>query len=290
MKRLNLLHGLEITLFSALMAFAISAKAEENLMATVPAAQPSIAPMGMLDIRPGYLPLTGEFYSENAAELGIKIGKNAQLSYLQAFNNNLLSRADETSGVSPSMQPGFIRGKLNNILESAETGLKLSYEQRLYLPVMESQQNAGLIAASRNYFKLSRKMNDSLTLSLFEIPILFVNSRAGTGVGDKAKANTFFENRVYLIADLQLSSKLSLSVPVMFHQTRAGNFEGAKNANGWSYFVWLNPELDYEIVDKTTIGVSYYNNDSLFASDLSQSNFAGGLESGVVQLVFTQML
>ena len=279
MRKSSLLHGLELTIWGTLIAFAVTANAE-----------PPIAPMGMLDIRPGYLPLTGEFYTENAAELGAKIGKNAQLSYFQAFNSNLLSRAETTTGVAPSLQPGFIRGKLNNIWENPANKLKLSYEQRLYLPVMESQQNQGMILASRNYFKLSRQMNEVLKLSVYEIPIFFLNSRSGTGEGAAAKANNIFENRVYLMADIQITQKLSLSIPLMFHQTRTGNYGEAKNANGWSHYVWTAPELDYEVAANTTLGVAYYNNDSLMAADLSDTNFSGGLASGVFQLVFTQTL
>lgn len=290
MKKNNLLHGLELTIWGTLIAFAVTANAEQKVAATVKASEPAITPMGMLDVRPGYLPKSGEFYSENAAELGAKIGKNAQLSYFQAFNSNLLSRNEATTGVAPSMQPGYIRGKLNNIWENAENKLKLSYEQRLYLPVTEAQQNTGLIFASRNYFKLNRKINDTVSLTLSEIPIFFLNSRSGVGAGATARANNIFENRVYLIADFTLTEKLSLSIPLMFHQTRTGNYGEAANANGWSHFVWTAPELDYQVAANTTLGVAYYNNDSLMAADLSDTNISGALESGVVQLVFTQTL
>lgn len=290
MKNTNLLQGLELTILGTLVAFAVTVNAAEKVVAKISAPEPQVKIMGMLDVRPGYLPRSGELYTENVAELGAKIGKNAQLSYSQAFNNNLFSRRDATTGVSPSMQPGFIRGKLNNIYENTANKLKLSYEQRLYLPVMESQQNAGLIVASRNYFKLSRTVNETLKLTLSEIPIFFLNSRAGTGLGDKASANPVFENRVYLIADFQLTQKISLSIPLMFHQTRMGDYSGAANANGWSFYVWTAPELDYQVLENTTLGLAYYNYDSLFAPDLSKTNFGGGIESGVVQLVFTQTL
>ncbi len=284
------MHRVEVTVLGTFLALAVTAKGEEKLSARIKAVEPTVNLTGMLDIRPGYLSKTGEFYTENAAELGVKVGKNLSLTYLQAFNNNLYNPGEKTTGAAPSMQVGYVRGRINGFWENTENRLKLSYEQRLYLPVMEAQQDLGLIAASRNYFKLSHKVNDSLSLSVFEIPVLFAHTKSGTGFGATASANNIFENRVYLIADIQFTQKISLSIPVMFHQTRKGDYADAKNSGTWSHFVWTNPELDYSITDKTIVGVSYYNNDSFFASDYSDTNFGGALESGVFQLVFTQLL
>ena len=290
MKKINLLNGLELTIWGTLIAFAVTANAEEKIAGAIPPTDTQVSAMGMLDIRPGLVTKSGEMLTENAVELGAKFGKKYQLSYFQAFNSNLYSRSETTTGVSPSIQPGYIRGKVNDIWENAENKLKLSYEQRVYLPVMESQGNTGMIFASRNYFKLSRPINEVVKLTLSEIPILFVNSKSGVGSGATANANNIFENRVYLITDIQITEKLTLSIPLMFHQTRKANYEGAANSSSWTFHVWASPELDYSLTDNTTLGLAYYNNASLFSPDLAYTNFGPGLESGVVQLVFTQVL
>jgi len=253
-----------------------------------------IKPSGYLDLRPSWITKTGGFTTENTAEMGAKVTADTSVTYMQGFNTNLYDplSPELSSGVRLELALGALRTKVNNIWKNDREGLALSYENRIYLPVDAASQDRGFITAFRNYIKLSKAFSDSVKFTLSDAIIPLIHSRAGNvAANGTASANGIFENRVYLVADLQLTDKFSLSLPLMFHQTRTANFriDAANNAS-WSFYVWTSPELDYAVSDSLTLGISYYNNDSFFNSNLSKAQFGQALESGEFQFVLTASL
>lgn len=243
---------------------------------------------GLLDFRPSYTSKTGELHTENTAAIGYQFNADRAIGYTQYVNSNLYNpqASEEESGLQAKLDVGFVNGKFKNLWQSEAKDLAFSYEARLYTPTSQSAQDAGMITTNRNYLTLKKTFNETFSLSVVELPIFHLYSRSGAN----GKANPFFENRVYLIADINLTSKLSLSLPLMFHQTRYANFQdGAKNNNSWGYFVYVWPEVTYAIDDTYSVGVSYYS-DNLLTSDLAKFTLGDGLEQGVYQLVFTASL
>lgn len=265
--------------------------ANQKLEAQVPA---GISATGYIDLRPSWITKTGNFTTEDTVELGAKLTADTSLTYMQGVLTNIYdpNSPEATSGMKPQLDAGAIRTKVNNIWKDDSRGLSLGYENRIYLPVDEPSQSHGMISAVRNYVKLSKKVNDQLKLTLSEVATPMFHNRAGTiSTAGIASANKVFENRVYFITDIQLSEKLSLSVPLMFHQTRTADFRSdAANNASWSFLVWTSPELDYAVNDNLTLGLAYYNNDSFFTPNLSKAQFGQALESGEFQFVLTASL
>ncbi|MEZ4749605.1 MAG: hypothetical protein R3B54_02950 [Bdellovibrionota bacterium] len=85
-----------------------------------------------------------------------------------------------------------------------------------------------------------------------------------------------------MIGDVTLAKGLTLSLPLMFHQTRHRSYQaGAKNNDSWSLFLWTWPELLYSVTEKTAVGLSYYS-DNLLEAD--------GLAKGVAQVTLQAKL
>jgi len=260
--------------------------AEDITGAAVPAASESKF-VGGIDLRPSVKTKFGTNHSEDTLEFGYQWAKNRIFTVVQYFETNL---KNSDPGAEPfTLYDTFLRTRINKIAELAD-GLSFSYQSRIYLPASQGSKDRGMIATFRNYLTLSQKVNDVVTLTLSDLPILPVYTGGGVGSGETASANAYFENRVYLIGDFQITSKLSLSVPIMFHQTRYSNFsEGAKNNNAWTYFLWTYPEITYELTGNTSVGLAYYSS-NLVKSDLSELTLGDGLEDGVLQLVFAATL
>jgi hypothetical protein len=245
--------------------------------------------LGMIDLRPSYRQ-AGSFYMENAFELGYQFTPDVTASFLLAQNNNLLETKPGAGGFSPTIERSFARVRVNNIWQNKEQGLSLSYEQRLYVPVAAYDQEAGMIALSRNYFKLKKKFSDSFSLSFYEILVPSFYQRAGFVGATGPAAVAAFENRVYVMPAITFSSKLSLVFPIMFHQTRYRDFQaGARNNDSWRFFLWINPELTYAVNDNFSVGLGYYS-DNLIKNDLSAITIGDGLKNGITQLAFTAEL
>jgi hypothetical protein len=265
--------------------------ANQKVEAQAPA---GISATGYIDLRPSWITKFGNFTTEDTVELGAKLTADTSLTYMQGILTNIYdpNSPEAASGMKPQLDAGAIKTKVNNIWKSDSDGLALSYENRVYLPVDEASQSRGMITAIRNYIKLSKSVTDNLKFTLSEIAIPMIHNQSGivSSVGG-ASANKVFENRVYFIADLQLTQKLSLSMPLMFHQSRTANFRSdAANNASWSFHVWTSPELDYAVNDNLTLGLAYYNNDSFFTPNLSKAQFGQALESGEFQFVLTASL
>ncbi len=258
-----------------------------SVVAAVPApVAPASSLIGVLDLRPSYLPGVGGGYSENLLEVGYKFNSTYSVSYAQFFNTNIYdpTTGPDEGGVRLTLPGSFIRTRANKVLQSGDFNLGL--QNRLYLPLASAERDNGKITSIRQYFSFNQKVSETLSFTASVIPIAHVYSRA---VGVKGSANPAFENRVYLITNINLSEKLSFSLPLMFHQTKARSAAGAANSGAWTFFAWANPELGYQINPNVAVGVGYYS-DNLIKADLSGWDVRNGLVNGVAQLFATMEL
>lgn len=278
------------------LALAAVAQAEDLSTSTAtPAAAPSqtvdtvAAPgqstsklVGMIDMRPSWTMNLGEFHNEGVVEVGWQFNPNLILSSWVEFTTNILNnRAPlEEQGLNPTLGATIVRTRVNHLYDNAAKDFWISYENRTYLPTATASRDRGMIAVSRNYLKLNKKVSNSVTLMLYDILIPQIYARAGSG----KSANPAFENRVYAMVSWDITSRLNFLVPIMFHQTKYRDFAaGAANNDAWTFTLWTYPELDWALTDNFTIGLSYYS-DNLIKSDLSGFDFAG-LGKGVFQFV-----
>lgn len=257
--------------------------------ATVNIAKPSdTAITGTLDIRPSWGSKAGEVHTENWVDLGYKSG-NYHLIYEQDFNTNIYSPGKATSGMDLTLIHGFIRAKANDVWVSPSKTYTLSLELRPFVPTYKVEREKGMITIVRAYAKFAAKVSDAVTLSAWEVPIAHVYDRAGNNVGGALSANRVFENRVYLMADWNITDKWALNFPIWISNSKFRNY--ANNVGGnWDNSLWTYPELDYAINNNYTLGLSWYNNDSFFNSDFSDSNFKQAFEGGITQVVFRATL
>ncbi len=238
---------------------------------------------GALDMRPSMAASGADsFHTENSVELGINLTEDINVSYLQAFNTNIARHRGDGTGLDLYAFDGFFRARFAPIWKSADESLTFTYAPRVFTPTFKARRDAGMITTVRNYFTLSKKVSSVVTVTGSIIPIFHAYSRTGSGSGTDASANPVFENRVYAIVDISLTDKLSLSLPLFFHQTRHLNYQaGAKNNDAWSLLVWTYPELLYAVTPKLTVGVAFYSDDLLKAD---------GLGKGVGQLTLQASL
>jgi len=274
-------------LFSALSMLAMSARvnAETAAASTASVAAPSASKaLAAVDIRPSWTTQTGEFHSENSLMGGYQFTDKLSSTVVYNFNNNIQTPG-QTLGLNLETVDFSLRFKASNLYQESNTGIAISYEQRMYLPLAEAARSKGMIAVSRNYLKASKSFGEIYKLTLMELPILHLYERAGSiSQTGAAAANPVFENRVYLINDFQLTKAVSLSLPVFFHVTWYRDFQaGAKNNNGSSYFFYTYPEVTYAINDNLAVAAAYYS-DNLILGDLSNTDLSAGLEKGVFQV------
>lgn len=257
---------------------------------TTTAGAPSTNFFGALEIRPSWAPNGNVVTSEDYAELGYRVSADTTVSYAQNFLRTLYSPTTNSSDLLGSVDAGLFRAKVNNLWIDSANGLSLAYEQRLYLPTAQRDRDAGMIAISRNYVKLAKKINEAITLTVMELPILAVYERAGTLRGSSATANPIFQNRLYLLGSFNLTKSLNFTLPVMFHQTRYRDFQAnARNNDSWDFLVWTYPELTWQVDSTMSFGIAYYS-DNLVKPDLSGLSIAKGLENGIIQVVATASL
>lgn len=258
--------------------------------ATVNVARPSESSItGTLDIRPSWGSKAGEVHTENWVDIGYRTGQ-FHIMYEQDFNTNIYSPGSATSGMDLTLMHGMFRLKAADVWTSPSKDLSLSVEMRPFVPTYAVERDKGMITIVRNYLKFAAKVSDSVTLSLWEVVIPHIYSRAGNDITGVVSANRSFENRVYLMADWNITDKWALSVPLWLSSNKYRDFAGAANSGNWEQSVWFYPELDYVLTPNYTLGISWYNNDSFFNKTLSDSNFQQAFETGVTQVVFRATL
>lgn len=238
-------------------------------------------------ITPTWTTKKGAVGTENSASLGYFFNPTTYLGYEQDFNSNVFSPALATSGLNPTWDMGYAQFKANNLVVSKEAGLALSYEARVFVPTDPTWATPGGITMVRNYAKLAKSLGNGNFLTLMEVPIVHVFNKAGNPVDG---ANPGFENRVYLILDLQITSKLSFSLPLMLNSVVYRDVQaGYKNNGTTQHKLWTWPELDYAISQNFTVGAAF-RSDNLVVGDLSNTAIRDGIEGGVAQLVLKASL
>lgn len=250
-------------------------------------AAPSAGQMtGMIDLRPTISNENSSLANtdprmENTVDLGYQFNPNMYLGYRQYFLSGNGAKAAESQDIIDSI----VRVKAKNIWTNGSQSF--NYEARLYLPFSQKLQDASHNMSLRHYFIGAQKLGP-VTVQLMEIPILHSYSASGYVSGGKATANAAFENRVYLVTSLQLTEKLGLDFPILYHTAFNRTYDGAINSNRIANFLWIYPELDYAINKTFTVGVAYYS-DNLMGYDAG-GNYTGldlatGLQKGAVQAV-----
>ena len=246
--------------------------------------------IGVLDIRPTVAAKAGSWTTENYAEIGYQFSKDRTVSYVQFFNTNLADGSDTTEGVNLTFPGAFVRAKFNNIWKSQDESWSLGYQPRAYLPLTQADRDRGQIAVIRNYFTFSTKLSNSLSLSLIELPVVHLYNQAGyTNSDGEATANPMIENRVYVVAGITLSDKLSLSLPLYFHATLNRGFSGASNSGDVSFVLYTWPELTYTLTDNASLGFAFVTGNWV-EPDLSGFTLGAAFEQTSAQVALTLFL
>ena len=241
--------------------------------------------MGDFDFRPSWTANNGKMHTETFVELGVKPTPDTQISYSQGVLTNVFTPTPvgATEGLNAKGLDGYLRGKVNNVWKSGP--LSLSSETRLFAPTDPARRNQNFVTALRQYAKLKYDVTPTFSLTFMELPTGIVHSTASAN----GQANPWFENRVYLIGDVNISKDLTFSLPVMFHQTKHRAAAGATNSDAWTYWAWIYPELLYSVAPGMQVGVSYYS-DNLVKADLSGLSLGTGLHNGITQAVLRYAL
>lgn len=272
----------------ALLCLSGLAKAEDatanagNVAATVPAPSSSKI-LGGIDLRPSWTAKTAEWHTENQWFAGYQFNNKVALSVVHDFNTNL-DGLGAVKGLAPYTYDFYVKTKLSKIYTESASGIVFGYEHRLYLPITDGMRDKGMLFLSRHYLKASKSFGN-YTLSVMELPIFHIYNRAGSiSASGAAAANPWYENRVYVVNDFQLSEKVSLSIPVFLHTTYYRNFQAnAKNNGATSWFLWTYPELTYQINPNVAVAGAYYS-DNLILGDMSATSMDSGFENGVFQV------
>jgi hypothetical protein len=256
--------------------------------------------IGEIQLRPSWGYGKNEFHTEDTLDLGYQFSPFTSVDYLQYLNTGLL----EPNGIFPSgppvvLQDGFLRGRFRRVWENVANDLNLDIETRVYVPTHPVKRDAGMIVGLRNILSLTKRFSRAFALTLQEMPVFYAYGRNGTAVFNQTKqdydytSNPDFEDRLYLVASVDLASKWNLSFPLMFWATHFRSFNSAANHDGgWGFTLMVWPELTYQLAQNTSVGLSYYSG-NLIQEDLSAFNFGGangGLTRGVGQFVFRQTL
>ncbi len=242
---------------------------------------------GSIDIRPSYYPDAADsngvdgIGTQNSVELGVQLSPKVGMAYNQSFNTNVYQA---NGGKDVVAQDGFLRTKVANIWNSPDETWSLGFENRLYVPTKSSARENGMVTVVRNYLNLTKKFSETLSVTASLVPIVHLYNRAGNGAGVDAAANPAFENRIYLIPTITLAPRLTLSLPIFFHQSLSRVYLGKSK---WTFDLWTWPELMYGLTENQSIGVAYVSD------PLSTGNDDGALKptgGGAFQLVFQATL
>lgn len=261
-----------------------SASAPSAIAETVAAPSDSHV-VGNVTLRPS-LAIEGAdyFVSDNEVMLGYQFHPQSTLSYTQHIHSSSVTGSD---GVRS--HDGFLKYKYAS-LWSNNSGTSLTHQPRIYLPTASSKRDAGMITAVRNYLILTQKFTESMSVSLYEVPILHVYSRAAaTGV----KANPVAENRVYLGFNANLTNALSFEFLIMEFSTRTASVSGAANSAAWTHLVAAYSEIMYSLSPRVAVGAAYEsanNGTSLMTPGLGGFQISDGLKDGVISAVLSVSL
>lgn len=228
-----------------------------------------------------------KYFSENTIDLGYQLSPKIYTGVRQSFDSSFYSFSDNGSRLSAKLTDSVVRAKISDIWSDAAIGTSLSYEPRLYLPVAQSKRDAGMVAALRNYVSLSQKVTDSVSITLFEIPILHAYNRSAVLSDGALTANPVLENRVYLLTSVNITDSLTFDFPLMLNSVRFAQSAGASKSGRLEHTLWIYPELSYKLDSTWTVGGAYYS-DNLFKYENDENmglDIGRGLGAGVAQLL-----
>ncbi|MFM8269579.1 MAG: hypothetical protein ACKN9V_05255 [Pseudomonadota bacterium] len=245
--------------------------------------------VGTLDIRPSdVFKDTDSFRMENSVSFGYRFPSQFQMLYQQEIWSNLSSSPTLPGGPQGSVfaRDGFFSFTTDKFWKSEDESWFATYEGRAYLPTFAARRDAGMLTAVRNYFILGKKVNPYLTMTVTEAPVLHLYSQDSFN----GKANPVFESRFQLKAALNLTSQLTLGLPLIWQRTKMRESAGAAKSGIWDNFVWINPEIYYALDSHYTLGLAYYDLTGLAKNDFSDLQILDGLRDGVVQFIFKATL
>lgn len=216
-------------------------------------AQKTEGVMGYFEFRPTYNIKDNSSGSENTIALGYRFSPDFALEWTQYFG--------------ASFDDSFLLAKMKELWAS-DSGLKLTFEPRLYLPTNRDEAINGFKTALRGGFTLSQKLGQSVTLSVSEIPIVYWYSRDGGMRNEEPSANPIVSNNVYLVAEFDLGKGFALTVPLYLYMKYTRPYaDDAKTSNRWVYKVHFCPELAYSLSENLRAGVAFrtdwFTNDRL---------------------------
>jgi len=258
-------------------------------MATLAPVEPTSKVFGTIDLRAEYYNGTAMFDTSNYAQLGYQFNPNFLVSWYQGFDSNIdnaLLNNKSSTGLNAILDQGFLRTRVNKIWESADKSLAFNYENRVYVPTWGVDSMSGNIVQLYNAFKLTKKVNDTLTLTGVFVVKPEIYDVAGTAAFGP---NPSYEQRYYLVADINITSKLSLDLPLLLYQTKYRDYGTTAKSGNWQYILYAWPELDYAITDTFTVGLAYVTA-NMVKPDLSGVTLGDAIKGATWQLVFTTNL
>jgi len=247
--------------------------------------------IGLIELRPTYGPQSGSWFTENTVKFGYQFRKNLSVSYTQYINTNIYSPFDnDTKGLEVFAHDGFFRMKMKNIWNSPDGTWSFGWQPRIYMPTHASKRDAGMVTIVRNYFDIKKQITDGFSITGTLLPIVHVYDKAGIITDGEAEANPLIENRIYLTADIDIVKNLTLSIPIMWHLTRYHDFQtGADDNSAWSNYLYVWPELVYDIDANFAVGLAY-RSENLVRSDFGATDMGVGFEHGVWQAILKASL
>src|SRR5439155_1021706 len=103
---------------------------------------------------------------------------------------------------------------------------------------------AGFIGKLRTSFIIKKKLSEAVSLSFYEVPMVYFYDRPGTIVKGVDQANQVAENAMFFVSDFNITNKLSFEFPVYFQtQFFRDYLPGANHNAGVASILWIWPEL-----------------------------------------------
>jgi len=257
--------------------------------------EPTSKVFGTLDLRAEFWGLPGAWDTSNFFQIGYTFTPDVKVSWYQGFDSNLykasLTQIPGASGLNPVLDQGFLRTRVNNIWKNGN--LSLAYESRIYVPTLSFDSQMGNITRFYNAIKLAYKASEAFTFSAIGVVSPQIFNAAGTTYGGP---NPWLENRLYLVTDVQITPKLSFSLPVLLYQDKYRDYAAnptnlllGGNTGDWGYFLYIWPELDYALNDTLTLGLAYVSG-NMVKPDFSGTTMESAFKSGILQFVVTTNL
>jgi len=240
---------------------------------------------GFFELRPTYTGLSGEFHTENTAQLGYKFSPDTTVSYIQYFNTRLYDPASSVSRGAVYLSDGWLYGQVNNILADQDKVNTFGMRE-LYIPPTDSaKRDLGFIGTFRTYFKYNHKFSNLYNLDVWNVPMAHIYSRAGTTVPGTNQANPVFENEVILQHNFNITEKLQFVFPIIWEYARYASYRAdAQNSGRWVSTFWIWPEITYNVTPDTQVGLAY-ETDNLLQDDLSGASWDNGFKKGLFQVL-----